>query len=306
MKNDKSVNRWLMPANHNLYNHEQAFEDLKCIDWKTNANYNIGDLVYVYATAPYSRIEYLVKVIDINISSKDAINDRKYWVNSNDYDNRNPNQKYTRMEAVRRFDDPLVTMDDLKAHGLKGSIQRPRKLTDDNGNYYDWASYILSATDIKNKLNEIEDLQLELSLSSSIKEKDTFKYTDDVKKKNNPVIREGIKVYIRDRKVALNALSHANYCCEYDTSHKCFMKKDKITPYTEAHHLIPMEFQDDFSYSLDVEENIVSLCGNCHNEIHYGEHADILITKLYNERKGLLDKKKIGITLEKLLSYYGF
>ena len=28
----------------------------------------------------------------------------------------------------------------------------------------------------------------------------------------------------------------------------------------EAHHLIPMEFQDDFEHSIDVPENIISLC----------------------------------------------
>lgn len=300
------VNRWLTPANHNIYDHEKAFEDLRWIDWKTTANYEVGDLVYVYATAPYSRVEYLVKVVLTNISSNNAINDRKYWANPSDFDNRDPKQKYTRMEVVRKFSDPLVTLDDLKQHGLKGNIQRPRMLIDADGNYYDWAIYLLNATNNKDKVNEIEDLQLELNLASASKTNTTFTYTDEPKAKSTPVTREGVKVYKRDKKVAINALSHANYSCEYDNSHKCFMKKDKVTPYTEAHHLIPMEFQDDFEYSLDVEENIVSLCGNCHNEIHYGEHADVLITKLYNERKDLLEKKKIGITLQQLLKYYGF
>ena len=34
--------------------------------------------------------------------------------------------------------------------------------------------------------------------------------------------------------------------------------------YVEAHHLIPMGFQDDFSKSIDVEANIISLCTYCH------------------------------------------
>ena len=67
-----------------------------------------------------------------------------------------------------------------------------------------------------------------------------------------------------------------------------------------------MAQQDNFEYSLDVEENIISLCSQCHNEIHYGKHADKLITKLYYDRIKLLKKKKIEVTLEKLLSYYGF
>ena len=73
----------------------------------------------------------------------------------------------------------------------------------------------------------------------------------------------------------------------------------------EPHHLIPMAFSDRFDVSLDVEENIVSLCSNCHNEIHYGKDARILIEKLYNQRKELLKNKKINITLEELFEMYG-
>lgn len=67
-----------------------------------------------------------------------------------------------------------------------------------------------------------------------------------------------------------------------------------------------MSEQDHFEHSLDVEENIVSLCSRCHNEIHYGENADVLITKLYYERIELLNNKKIDVTLDELLSFYGF
>lgn len=66
-----------------------------------------------------------------------------------------------------------------------------------------------------------------------------------------------------------------------------------------------MAYQDKFEYSIDIEENIVSLCSNCHNEIHYGENARNLIEKLYYERKSLLEKKNIYISLEELLSFYG-
>jgi len=99
---------------------------------------------------------------------------------------------------------------------------------------------------------------------------------------------------------------HANFQCEIDSMHHTFIRKNCDFPYTEAHHLIPLAYQDYFKYSLDIEENIISLCSNCHNEIHYGINAGILIEKLYNERKELLRKKNIEITLDKLLSFYGY
>ena len=47
----------------------------------------------------------------------------------------------------------------------------------------------------------------------------------------------------------------------------------------ESHHLIPISFQPNFEYSLDVYSNIVCLCPICHRQIHYG---------LINDRKKLL------------------
>ena len=150
------------------------------------------------------------------------------------------------------------------------------------------------------------DTQLQLELSNEKKSNNIFEYSDEPVEKPDSTIVNNIIVYQRDKQIALNALNHANYTCEIDKNHRCFLKKDGETPYTEAHHLIPLSFQDEFEYSLDVEQNIVSLCSNCHNEIHYGYNAKELIKKLYEERKDLLKAKKIPITLEKLYVYYGY
>ena len=131
-----------------------------------------------------------------------------------------------------------------------------------------------------------------------------FEYKGIPKKKNEPIIVGTHKVYCRNRQTAINALAHAGYKCEIDDSHPTFIRRNSDKPYTEPHHLIPMAYSDEYDVSLDVEENIVSLCSNCHNQIHYGKGAEKLLEKLYNERKEALKKVEIEITLEKLLSYY--
>lgn len=152
----------------------------------------------------------------------------------------------------------------------------------------------------------VPDQQLEMELA--VEKIDTEKkYTYNtapyvIKPKTKEV--QGQKVYIRNKTVAINALGIAEFKCETDNSHKTFKRKKDGVPYTEPHHLIPMSKQDEFEYSIDIEENIVSLCSHCHNEIHYGENAEELITKLYLERKDKLAEKSIDITLEKLLGYY--
>ncbi|WAG56628.1 hypothetical protein LL033_05120 [Clostridium estertheticum] len=81
----------------------------------------------------------------------------------------------------------------------------------------------------------------------------------------------------------------------------------------EPHHLIPLQYSDEFENSLDVVANIISLCSGCHNKFHYGEGARELIEKLRNERKDEIEKAGIDrtksgtvLTLDKLWGYYEF
>jgi 5-methylcytosine-specific restriction protein A len=64
-----------------------------------------------------------------------------------------------------------------------------------------------------------------------------------------------------------------------------------------------MSRQDDFNTSLDVEENIISLCCNCHKQIHLGQGYEEMLRK-YIMRKELLKQVAIDISLEDLIRYY--
>jgi hypothetical protein len=131
-----------------------------------------------------------------------------------------------------------------------------------------------------------------------------FSYAGKPKDKPEPVVIQGRKTYPRDRGVAINALAHAHFECEIDPNHPTFLRKHSERPYTEPHHLVPVAYQDSFDASLDVEENIVSLCSTCHNHIHYGAGASKLIAQLYDERRSALESAGIYITKEKLLELY--
>nr|WP_158588831.1 HNH endonuclease [Butyrivibrio sp. XB500-5] len=142
---------------------------------------------------------------------------------------------------------------------------------------------------------------------SSLSEADSgFEYEGKPRVIKEAVVKDGIKVYPRDRQVAINALAHARYKCEIDNDHPTFIRKNSDKTYTEPHHLIPLAFQDQFDVSLDIEENIVSLCSTCHNEIHYGKDADALIRILFSERIDVLRRAGIDISLDDLLAMYGY
>ena len=125
-------------------------------------------------------------------------------------------------------------------------------------------------------------------------------------KKETIINNKGKKVYPRDIDTAANSLKIADYKCEIDESHPTFTRKSNNEKYTEAHHLIPIKYQDYFDYSLDVEENICSLCSNCHNCLHYGidEERFVLLRKLYEKRKEHLKNVGLDITLDQLIEFY--
>lgn len=118
--------------------------------------------------------------------------------------------------------------------------------------------------------------------------------------KNN--ISQGQK---RDSEKAARALKRANYLCEADNRDRLFLRHNGLN-YTESHHLIPICKHEDFEYSLDVEENIASLCSHCHNLLHFGrlEDKQSLLKKLYNERVTALESVGLSLSFDQLLSYY--
>lgn len=117
--------------------------------------------------------------------------------------------------------------------------------------------------------------------------------------------KTGREIPKRNPQTAADALAHADYLCEYNDKDRTFLRKNGRA-YTEPHHLIPISKYHDFDYSVDVMENIISLCSHCHNLLHYGRFEDKipLLTKLYNNRIEALRKCGLDFTLEQLKSYY--
>ena len=152
--------------------------------------------------------------------------------------------------------------------------------------------------------NLLEDSRLSIELDdtpdSELPKDHAIRPTKKValKKKN------GIEIYPRNPVIAKEALQRADYRCEIDAGHKSFIRRKDRHRYMEAHHLIPLSEHSQYSKSLDNLANIVSLCSECHNRLHYGEDAEKLIAVLHEQRKSDLDKAGIGITLDELLKIY--
>lgn len=117
----------------------------------------------------------------------------------------------------------------------------------------------------------------------------------------------GRENFSRNARIAVEALMDATFKCEVNHSHYTFISRKHRQPYVEAHHLVPMKFQDRFPLaSLDTHSNVVSLCPNCHRLLHHGiqeEYIEIL-ESLLDQRHSRLIKCGIEINIEELKMMY--
>lgn len=113
--------------------------------------------------------------------------------------------------------------------------------------------------------------------------------------------------YKRNPIKAANALILANFNCEISSEHKTFISRKTGENFVEAHHLIPMNQQKNYlEVNIDVEENIIALCPNCHRMIHGGKEFEVstLLNDLWQMRNEGLINKGINISLDKLKKMY--
>lgn len=153
--------------------------------------------------------------------------------------------------------------------------------------------------DIKSQLNE-EVFQEEIQ-NGRRKELQSGAIQKKEKKQSLPSTS-----WSRDANIAFTALDNADFKCENDIEHLTFVSAKTNHQFVEAHHLIPMEFQGEFSFSIDVPENIISLCPTCHRAFHnsVANYKENLISKFYDKRSNLLKERKIELAKEKLFKYY--
>lgn len=293
------MQKWIIPCKLKYFNAIEAFKRFPSIDWVQNVNIEVGDLVYIYITMPLGAIKFLTKVSLVNQSTR-GISTSEFSLDPEKYENHG---RYMRLELIQTYDDQLFNYQLLKEHGLK-SIQGQNRVSSELAEFL-FRQADNSGKRDRNSLENIEERDLIETINhESLNLHEKFEEYNPVPKQRLDFKRvEGINIYPRNRKTAINALFRAGFLCEYDNRHPSFLRKKTNIMYVEPHHLVPLSCQEEFMHSLDVEANIVSLCSNCHNQIHYGEGREI-VELLYLRRNEELERAGITISLSNLLSKY--
>lgn len=118
---------WIIPCNLKYYDVVGAFNKLHCIDWKQSTkSICVGDHVFIYVGKPIMAIKYKCLVNKVNLHSIE-INDSDFIINGENF------EKYgchMELKLLKKYSDDHFTLELLKAHGLKGNIQGPRRMID--------------------------------------------------------------------------------------------------------------------------------------------------------------------------------
>ncbi len=227
-------------------------------------------------------------------------------------------------KAAQAYNKPVVAL----ARRIQQEMQLPKIFRDDGkevfwrvifwgrrltSNLFEWKirpelaiamSQLWPELDVESINKQEDERYVEDTNRTKVDLPEFSEYLGKPRKKTEKIFVSGKLVTPRDRKIAFNALAKSGCQCEYNNSHESFICRSSGRKYLELHHLIPLTYADEFDYSIDIEENIVALCSNCHNEIHYGIDAEKIIKKLFEDRKDALSKAGINITLEWLLEKY--
>ncbi len=179
------------------------------------------------------------------------------------------------------------------------------KLTTDNKNIIFIDSNNKNIDISSNLFRNLKINDLAISLKD-IDEKEKYKKIQEYKINNFDFDTEDEILY-SSFNTKESAKNKARYLCEIDNGHATFISKSSKQNYVEAHHLVPFSKRKSFDVNIDIEENLVALCPNCHRKIHLAvdNEKKNMLDKLFNLRNKSLTDASVKISKDDLYHFYG-
>lgn len=114
---------WLIASNPSTYNIADAFDANTAITWGLTVKLSVGDIIYIYVSAPYSRIKYKCVVDRVDVPVTERLG-AEFWV-----EKFNPNRKLVNLRLLSRLNDARLQLHSLTRSKLLSSApQGPRRV----------------------------------------------------------------------------------------------------------------------------------------------------------------------------------
>ncbi|WGE53820.1 MmcQ/YjbR family DNA-binding protein [Actinobacillus equuli] len=109
-----SHTEWIVPANPKYYDVEQALEVGAELLWKQSNNIALGDMVYIYVTAPTAAIRCKCEALEVNLPYKSERTDLRI-------------EKVMRLKCLNVYHKELLPKNLLQSFGVS-AVRGPRKM----------------------------------------------------------------------------------------------------------------------------------------------------------------------------------
>ena len=127
---------WIFVASLKQFRMHDFIRDYGFVEYRQKNKVQLGDIVYLYMTAPYKRVEYKMVVERMDISSHDAFDDRSYSI-INQPTILLETEKVVRLKLIDRVQTDELCYQKLREHGFNMSMQSNRLLNDVTAEYID-------------------------------------------------------------------------------------------------------------------------------------------------------------------------
>lgn len=257
---------WIISANGGLYDHIGAFQRWGFIDWYQSRNYDVGDIMYIYCTAPLKRVMYKAIVDKVNMSLNEVVDDSEFWHDGGQY-KQEKKGRFARLRLINQAFSDKLTLDNLKAHGLVNAPQRPFRVVAQLKQYIDQNLNDTYAEDI---------------------------YPDDVIDIN---LKEGAVEHITVNRYERSSIAR-HKCVEFHGAICSICGMDFGSVYGEigegfihVHHIVPL-CDVTQQYVVDYRKDLIPVCPNCHAMLHRKYNGECITPEIL---KMILKKQKVSM-----------
>ena len=232
---------WYFPINDDQFLFVKALNDgdKESVDIRDSYSFALGDRVYVYRPFPDNCIEYEMEVVLTGIRFEESADKVDFWRDPESYYNGLMTTPYCRLKIVRKIDNPELTATNLKAHGLRNIFS----------------------------VDVLPDDTLAFILRPILDDSFGVDYPEENEFYEGALMTVEVNKYERSRTARDMCIALKGCCCAV-----CGLDFGKRygpagRGFIHVHHLVPISTIGK-EYKLDIENDLVPVCPNCHYMLH--------------------------------------
>lgn len=231
------MNYWILPWKTKEFDLYSCLQSDGSLEWRQERKFNIGDVVFIYASLPISQIVFMAKVTTINIPFEESV----YGVDRSKYPiAKKPSEFCFRMKLIKeaQIGCKELSYAQLKVYGQKSKLQGPERIRVPS-----LCDHILDNFDV-------------------VFDEETGTYIEGEARRRN------ITSYERNVLAREKCIKHYGYKC-------LVCKVDLEEKYGEVGknfiHVHHKDFISSFKgdkHEIDAVEGLITVCPNCHAMLH--------------------------------------